>query len=369
MADSLSPVRVAACGCITPFGEAAATHAALLRGECALKAVPVLGRDGGDAVPLALLPGRTLDETVPPGWLAAVTRLGASIPEGDWGSPEMPVFVTGSNFGIGSLYALRRSGDASFAAWSSPPGCTELLRVALGWGPDVSILSHACVSAHLGLLQATRVIEAGLADEALVLSFDFLSPFVAGGFHSLKILNAEFPAPYRERDSGAIGLGDGAGFAVLSRGRGDWRLAGQSLYNEMNHFTSNRADASGFAHCLEGVVLAAKGRKVWFKGHGTGTLDAGRLEVAAASRAFPGAPIVGWKGSLGHTLGSCGLVELAIAIESAKSALAPGTVGGPGRPMSEAVATGNFGTAAFDGVVCASNAFGGAHAAFLLCND
>jgi 3-oxoacyl-(acyl-carrier-protein) synthase len=215
---------------------------------------------------------------------------------------------------------------------------------------------------------ASRVVWAGLADKALVLSFDFLSPFVAGGFHALKILNADFPSPYRERDSGAIGLGDGAGFAVVSRGGGDWVLSGQSVHNEMHHFTSNRADGSGFSQCLEPVVAAARGRRVWFKGHGTGTLEAGRLEVAAAARAFPGAPLVGWKGSLGHTLGSCGLVELAIAVESARAGRTPGTIGGAGRAMGESVALGSFDNGAFDGVVCASNAFGGAHAAFLLCH-
>jgi hypothetical protein len=36
--------------------------------------------------------------------------------------------------------------------------------------------------------------------------------------------------------------------------------------------------------------------------------------------------------------------------------------------MGEAVAEANFETGSFDGVVCASNAFGGAHAAFLLCD-
>jgi 3-oxoacyl-(acyl-carrier-protein) synthase len=368
MADSPAPIRIAACGCITPFGDAVATHAALLAGESALRPAAVLGREGGDAVPLALMSGRALDETAPPSWLAAVRSLHARVPAADWGSPGSPVFVTGSNFGVGGLYALRRSGDPGFAVWGAPPTCTEQLRLALGWGPDVSILSHACVSAHLGLLEATRVIEAGLADEALVLSFDFLSPFVAGGFHALKILNSEFPAPYRERASGAIGLGDGAGFAVLSRDSGDFALAGQSLFNEMHHFTSNRADGSGFARCLEGVVAAAGSRKVWFKGHGTGTLDAGRMEVAAAATAFPGAPLVGWKGSLGHTLGSCGLVELAVAIESVRQGRAPGTAGGTQPPMGEAVAEANFETGSFDGVVCASNAFGGAHAAFLLCD-
>jgi 3-oxoacyl-(acyl-carrier-protein) synthase len=368
MAAAPASVRIAACGCITPLGDATETHAALMGGACALRPVPVLGREGGDAVPLALIPGRALDETAPPAWLAAVKSLHARVPPGDWGSPGRPVFVTGSNFGVGGLYALRRTGDPRFAVWGAPPTCTEQLRLELGWGPDVSILTHACVSAHLGLLEATRAIEAGLADEALVLSFDFLSPFVAGGFHALRILNSGFPAPYRERASGSIGLGDGAGFAVLSRSRGDWCLCGQSLYNEMHHFTSNRADGSGFARCLEGVHDAARGRRVWFKGHGTGTLEAGRMEVAAAALAFPGAPIVGWKGSLGHTLGSCGLVELAVALESIRAGRAPGTLGGTGDAMSPSVADASFGTGPYDGVVCASNAFGGAHAAFLLCH-
>jgi hypothetical protein len=366
MAASPAPVRLAACGCVTAFGDARATHGALLAGETALRPVPVLGREGGDAVPLALVPGRALDETAPPAWLSTVRQLYASVPPGDWGSPGRPVFVTGSNFGVGGLYALRRTGEPAFGIWGAPPTCTEQLRLALGWGPDVSILSHACVSAHLGLLEATRALEAGVAEEALVFSFDFLSPFVAGGFHALKILNGAFPAPYRERATGAIGLGDGAGFAVLSRSRGEWSLSGQSLYNEMHHFTSNRADGSGFARCLEGVLPSAAGRRVWFKGHGTGTLDAGRMEVAAAAAAFPGSPIVGWKGGLGHTLGSCGLVELAVAIESMEAGRAPGSVGGTEATMNPAVAEGSFRTGPFDGVVCASNAFGGAHAAFLL---
>ncbi len=366
MAESASSIRLGACGCITPFGDARQTHGALLRGESALRAVGILGREGGDRAPLALLPGRALDETAPPDWLGAIRRLNEAIPPGPWGHPGRPVFVTGSNFGVGGLYALRRTGQDSFAAWSALPACTDRLRAELQWGPDVSIVSHACVSAHLGLLLASRTVWAGLADEALVLSFDFLSPFVAGGFHALKILNADFPSPYRERESGAIGLGDGAGFAVVSRGRGDWALEGQSLHNEMHHFTSNRSDGSGFIRCLTGVAGAGRGRRVWCKGHGTGTLEAGRLEVGAAATVFPGSPLVGWKGSLGHTLGSCGLVELAIAIEAIRSGRTPGTVGDAGPPMGGSVAFENFDNRSFDGVVCASNAFGGAHAAFLL---
>ena len=360
-----SAARLAACDCLTPFGDAAATHAALLRGERALKPTPVLGREGGDAVPLALLPGRALDEANPPAWLQSLATLLAPVAGPEWGTARRPVCVTSSNFGVGSLHALRRTGEAGHAPHGTPHGSVELVRRALGWGENVAIFSHACVSAHLGLVHASRLLAAGAAEEVLVVSYDFLSPFVAGGFHALKILNTDFPAPYQDRATGSIGLGDGAGYAVLSRGRGDLSIEAHSLHNEMYHFTANKPDGAGFAAALAPLAAVAAGRRLWVKGHGTGTLEAGRLEAAAVALAFPGAPLVGWKGSLGHTLGSCGIVELAIAAAALRSGRTPGTVGSASPTFTDTVALAPFDNPAFDGAVCASNAFGGAHAAFL----
>ncbi len=371
---SPAPIRLAASGCLTALGDAAATHTALLSQQRALQLHPVLGRDGGDSVPLALLPQRTLDETAPPNWLAHLDPLAAQIPAADWGSPRLPVFVTSSNFGVGSLYAFQRTRDPAHLASGTPFASVDLIRHHFGWGANVAILSHACVSAHLGLLLATRALHAGLADRALVFTFDFVSPFVAGGFHALKILNSGFPAPYAARDTGSIGLGDGAAFAVLERidsspsssVAGPFLLHAQSLYNEMHHFTANRADGSGFAACLEPLVAAARDRRLWIKGHGTGTLEAGRLEAETLADLFPAAPLVSWKGSLGHTLGSCGLVELALAVESLRATQAPGTIGSAAPFFRDNVAAEPFSTGAFDAVLLTSNAFGGAHAACLL---
>jgi len=360
-------VFLKACECLTPFGHASETLAALLRGERALQPRPVLGREGGDLVPLALLPDRALDETAPPSWLAPVKTLLAPVNNNAvWGTARRPVFVTSSNFGAGSLYAYRRSGDAAHMEYGALVNCVAWLSKQLGWHENVAIFSHACVSAHLGLLQASRMVQAGLADEALVFSFDFLSPFVSGGFNALKILNADFPAPYQARATGSIGLGDGAGYAVLSRAGGDFTIAAQSMYNEMHHFTSNQPDGAGFEACLAPIAAQAAGRRLWLKGHGTGTLDAGRMESNAFAKVFPGAPLVGWKGSLGHTLGSCGLVELAIAIAALRQGRTPGTIGSGAPTFTAEVALDSFANDAFDGVICASNAFGGAHAALLL---
>jgi len=365
-ADQL-PVGLEACRCLTPFGGAEATVAALLAGQRALQLTPVLGRDGGDLVPLALM--GPMDETLPPRWLPAVHALAREIPAGTWGAAREPVVVTSSNFGVGSMYAFTRDRDARHLAHGTPCNTVELLRRELGWGAHVHVFSHACVTAHLGLAHAARLLHAGLADRVLVFSFDFVSPFVAGGFHSLKILNGGLPAPYAQRATGSIGLGDGAAFAVLSRGAGPFRLMGHALHNEMYHFTGNQPDGRGFAACLKSIAHVIGGRRVWIKGHGTGTLEAGRLEAEGFARQFPGEPLVSWKGSLGHTLGSCGLVELALAVAAWRGGEIPGTVGGLAPSFTDEVALAPFAAARFDGALLASNAFGGAHAAMFLTHD
>jgi hypothetical protein len=371
-ADQLS-VGIEACDCLTPLGDAEATAAALLAGRRALELKPVLGRDGGDLVPLALL--GPMDESLPPRWCSDLQRLAIEIPAGDWGMARSPVIVTSSNFGVGSLYAFTRDHDARHLAHGPPFASVELLRRELGWGEHVHVFSHACVTAHLGLAQAARLIHAGLADRVLVFSFDFVSPFVAGGFHSLKILNGALPAPYAVRETGSIGLGDGAAFAVLTRAAQSFQLAAHALHNEMFHFTGNQPDGAGFAACAAAIAAVAGGRRVWIKGHGTGTLEAGRLESEALARQFPGAPIVGWKGSLGHTLGSCGLVELAVALAALQGSNAgsagkiPGTVGGATPSFVDTIALEPFASSEFDGAILTSNAFGGAHAAMLLTHD
>lgn len=360
-------IRIAASACLTPLGDTGATHDALVQGARALSARPVLGTAGGDLVPLALLPGHGFDQTAPPQWLAGVRALASTIPGEGWGSPRRPVFVSSSNFGVGNLLAFRQGGgQVEHLPFGSPFGCVGWLQRELGWGPSIQIFSHACVSAHLALLQASRMLEAGFADEALVFSFDFLSPFVAGGFHALKILNDGFPAPYADRATGSIGLGDGAAFAVLTRDRGEFALRAQVVFNELAHFTANKPDGSGFESCIGPIAAAAPGLRLWCKGHGTGTLEAGRLESAACTRYFPGAPLVGWKGSLGHTLGSCGLVELALVIASIREGKTPGTIGTSAPTFTDTVALEPFDNRGFDGAFCASNAFGGAHAMFIV---
>ncbi|MDP0501360.1 MAG: hypothetical protein Q7P63_14800 [Verrucomicrobiota bacterium JB022] len=365
---ALPPVYVHRHAALTAFGDASATVRQLLAGKVALQLEPVHGSDGGDLVPLALR-GKTLDATLPPRWWSDLLVFGQPFAGQGWGTPRRPVILTSSNYSVDQLYGLSKVREtAETGQWQDvlPHRIARSLRKALGWGPRVSILSHACVTAQLGLAQGMRWLQHGLADSVLVFSFDYLSAFVAGGFHALKILNGQLPQPYVEREEGSIGLGDGVAAIELRREESRWKLSGASLHNEMHHFTANREDGDGFRQVLEPLLPQIDPARVWVKGHGTGTRHAAQLEVSALATALPQAPLVGWKGSLGHTLGSCGAVELAVALAAIEAGQIPGTVGSHGQTMGPRVQLEPFAADRYRQALLLSNAFGGAHAAHLL---
>ena len=373
---SSSVVSLTASGCVTPLGDARATTDALLRGEKALRLHPVLGCDGGECVPLALCNEWQPSEGDVPRWAEGFFAMMAGVPDRPWGTARFPVSISSSNFGIDNLYAHHRHPREGQLPYILPQRLTAFFKQRLGWGNNVSHYSHACVSAHLALLYASRQVAAGLAEEALVVSYDFLSPFVTAGFHAMKILTGEMPAPYADRAFGAIGLGDGAAFAVVAPGgkggTGGLRLEGQEGFNEMYHFTGNHPE--GVWHGPARRADAGRRRRdrpVWIKGHGTGTIEAGRLEARHMAECFPGAPLVSWKGALGHTLGSCALVELAAGRgKHSRQGRAPGTVGTSGPLLPPGGRHGILRRVGLRRGRCSTPiAFGGAHYACLLCHD
>ncbi len=361
------PCGLQSWGAITALGDARETALALAHGRSGLTLRPVLGVEGGEMVPLAcLMPGWELAPKAVPAWTAPLLELLARIPSAPWGDLHHPVFVTGSNFGIDSILSYHRDQDPRRIPFMLPEPVLRWLQPHTGWGGNVTVISHACVSASLGLAEAAAALTRPEVQSALVVSFDFLSPFVTGGFHALKILNENMPAPFAEREFGAIGLGDGAAFVVLEQTDSSFVLAGHAAFNEMYHFTANDPSGHGFEVVAKQAQEILGGRRAWIKGHGTGTLEAGALEAQAARRFFPDSPLVSWKGAIGHTLGSCGLVELAIAVEMLRSGSIAGTVGSETFTCPPHVATKSFDASGYDAVVLQSNAFGGAHATTIL---
>jgi hypothetical protein len=355
--------------CHTSIGDSDATLQGLLTGEVGLRLQSVSGEAGAEQVPLALR--QPFSKVTPPRWWDDLLVLLSSVPEGKWGSARFPVIISSSNFGIDHLYqvGIGMGLDANARDWATAHGIVAQLQRHFGWGNALHLVSHACVSAHIALSLAAEWVEAGSAEEALVVSFDYVGPFVSCGFNSLKILNSGMPAPYREQAVGSIGLGDGAAWATVSRRASPWALEAMNLWNEMYQFTANDPSGAGFDAVLEPLLGPLAERKFWIKGHGTGTLEAGQMEACAVARLFPGKPLVGWKGSLGHTLGSCALVELVIALKGHARGTVPGTVGSRSPFFADAVSADPVDVASMDAMLLLCNAFGGAHGALLVRHD
>lgn len=208
MEKPLLPCYLHRADCLTGFGNATETVQHLLAGERALQATPLLSTDGGEPVPLALRAPFT--HTAPPRWWEDLLAFLAPLKGTPWGQPDHPIFFASSNYGIDGLYSLGQQRDLKFAPLSTPHGCVTALSSALGWGPTAFLFSHACVSGQLAIERAAAAIATGSATQALVVTFDYVGPFVAAGFNALKILNGQFPAPYADAEIGSIGLGDGA---------------------------------------------------------------------------------------------------------------------------------------------------------------
>lgn len=355
--------------CQTALGDSKQTYDALCREQVALKLTDVAGIDNAEQVPLALIAKLDASSQEEPRWMPHLRKFAQSLPDCPWGTERFPIFLTSSNYGIEHLYAYSRDRNTSHLGWGMPHSLTQRFREAFGWGPQITVLSHACVTGQLGLVLAERAIDQGKAEAALVFSFDFLSPFVIGGFNALKILNGGMPAPYLDGEMGSIGLGEGMAAVVLGAARTDFKVQQQALYNEMHHFTSNAPDGSGFEQVLANCIGTSATPRLWVKGHGTGTLEAGALEARSVKARLPEAPLMSWKGSIGHTLGSCAVVELVIALEAMRAGRAPGNIGGKAPYFTDSVQDDPFSLEPYDGALLLSNAFGGAHAAMWIAHE
>src|SRR5690606_31067514 len=130
--------------------------------------------------------------------------------------------------------------------------------------------------------------------------------------------------------------------------------------------TSNKPDGSGFENIARALKASTRGKHGWIKGHGTGTLEAGRLEAEAFAKVFPASPLVSWNGALGHTLGSCGLVEMALACKAIETELSPGALGTAEPYCGDNVISETLEVHLYDAALLCSNAFGGAQAGLIL---
>jgi 3-oxoacyl-[acyl-carrier-protein] synthase-1 len=90
----------------------------------------------------------------------------------------------------------------------------DFTRRCLGLGGPATAISTACSSSAKAFASASRLIEAGFCDAAVVGGVDSLCGTTLQGFHALQLTSALPCRPADDRRDG-ISIGEGAGFVLL----------------------------------------------------------------------------------------------------------------------------------------------------------
>lgn len=208
----------------------------------------------------------------------------------------------------------------------------DFTRSYLGLSGPASAISTACSSSAKAFATASRFIDAGFCDAAVVGGVDSLCGTTLYGFHSLQ-LTSSGPCRPADGERDGLSIGEAAGFALLERATGitdTVTLLGYGESSDAYHMSSPHPEGAGAIRSMNRALQRAGLEPASIDHvllHGTGTRANDGVEDLAMRRVFPVPPkcssIKGWTG---HTLGAAGIVNAVVASLCLESGFAPGTL-------------------------------------------
>lgn len=242
------------------------------------------------------------------------------------------------------------------------------------------VVSAACVSSAAAVAEAAARIAGGTCDSVLIVTCDAVTEFVFAGFSSLLALDPEGARPF-DRHRKGLTVGEGAAYVWLmsaARAAREGRaslgeVAGWGLSCDANHMTGPSRDGAGLCLAVRQALVRAGVEPAGIGSvcaHGTGTVYNDAMEMQAFHRVFDAHPVPTYsiKGSIGHTMGAAGLIEMIMALRSMSEGVVPATAG-LGEP--DPVAAGWVSRRPVNGlrsscVMSTNSGFGGVNAALVL---
>lgn len=203
-----------------------------------------------------------------------------------------------------------------------------------GIGGEIMLFSTACTSSANALLEASREIRSGNMERAIVMGFEFYNELTICGFEAMGLLSKEGCKPFDLNRSGMV-LGEGGAALLLDTVPGNTdgalRILGGSNRSDVHSITSHNEDGSVIAQTIRDALKDAGADAdtiTHIKGHATGSTHNDLAEGRGIRTIFARLPeIFVLKSAIGHTLGACGALELAIMGEMLEEGFLPKTAG------------------------------------------
>jgi len=219
-----------------------------------------------------------------------------------------------------------------------PSAAASQVSLDLGFGGPVFSVASACASGAHAIIQASLMIQSGLADIALAGGTD--TPFTYGllkSWEALRVVSNDTCRPFSANRSGMV-LGEGAGMLVLeseshARNRNARiyaELAGFGMSSDAAHIT--RPDVNGIISAIQEALRRADTPAEsisYINAHGTGTTANDKVETEALHKTFGShahaLAISSTKSMHGHALGASSALELIATALAIHHQIAPPT--------------------------------------------
>lgn len=189
---------------------------------------------------------------------------------------------------------------------------------AVGITTEPIVVDTACISGLSAIITASRLLEMGVYDKAVVCGVEVQSKFIISGFQSLKAMSTEACRPF-DIDRNGLNLGEAAATIVLSNKADElhpWHIVNGCVKNDAFHLSAPSRTAEGAYEALTGCLQDwPKDDIAFVNAHGTATLFNDQMESVAIERAgLNSIPVNGFKGYYGHTMGACGVLETILSL-------------------------------------------------------
>ncbi len=215
----------------------------------------------------------------------------------------------------------------------------EIISEKTGLDDNGINISAACASSTIAVAKGASLIASGKAESVLVFCIDIISEFVFSGFSALNAMSERSAMPFDKNRSG-LTLGEGAAIILMMTRESAIKnhfpilgeVSGWGAANDATHITAPARDGCGLIKAIyKSFELAGITEKdiAAVNAHGTGTVHNDMMELTAFTNVFSSrkVPVNSIKGSIGHTLGAAGGIEVIMGLKTLSEQLLPPTVG------------------------------------------
>lgn len=255
---------------------------------------------------------------------------------------QMPVFIGSSSYGIAIAEELYENSLASLP----PEEISQALPIPLDgflqvserlqqqhgfYGADFPY-NTACTSSANAILAASQSIRSGNSRHALVVGIETFNVTTLSGFAGMQLLASDAMRPFDRRREGLV-LGEGCAALLFSGTQQNHGLTVQGGASQCDTYSISASNPDGTA-IAEVMRLALSEAGIdasaitAIKAHGTASPLNDNGEAAALRQVFTQlAPVFCLKPYVGHTLGACGAIELALLATALRGDIIPASAG------------------------------------------